>query len=477
MLDAIARALRLDEAETAHLYDLTRAANTAPKAARRRPTAQQRIRPSVQRVLDGMADVPAIVMNGRLDLLATSTLGAALYSPVYDDPARPANLARFCFFDPQASALYPHWDEAANTTVAMLRTEAGRHPYDRDLSDLIGELSTRSDTFRDRWANHNVRLHRTGAKVYHHPVVGRLTLEFEVMDLSADDGLALTAFTAADPASRDGLKLLASWAATHHDDQRRRAAVGGPEEPQHNVIQEKHFDITMARRAAVEGNIIMSKVIIVTGAGRGLGTDIAREALAAGHQVVATGRRPDEVEKTLGGPQDNLLTVGLDITNPDDAHAAVQAAVQRFGRIDVLINNAGNFFAGYFEEISPEHLRQQIETNLFGPMNVTRAVLPVLREQRAGHIITISSLAGLIGQEFCAAYAASKFGLEGWMESLRFDLAPFKIHTTIIEPGFFRTELLVDSSTTWPELSIDDYAPRTAEMIETLEKPQRCTTR
>ena len=211
----------------------------------------------------------------------------------------------------------------------------------------------------------------------------------------------------------------------------------------------------------------MSKVVIVTGAGRGLGTDIAREALAAGHQVVATGRRPAEVEKTLGGPQDDLLTVGLDITNPDDAQTAVQAAVERFGRIDVLVNNAGNFFAGYFEEISPEHLRQQIETNLLGPMNVTRAVLPVLRTQRAGHIITISSLAGLIGQEFCAAYAASKFGLEGWMESLRFDVAPFNIHTTIVEPGFFRTELLVDSSTTWPALSIEDYAPRTTQMIET----------
>ena len=222
VLDAIARALRLDEAETAHLHDLTRAANTAPRAARRQPSQQQRIRPSVQRVLDGMADVAAIVMNGRLDLLATSTLGAALYSPVYADPARPPNLARFCFLDPQATALYPHWDEAANTTVAMLRTEAGRRPYDRDLSDLIGELSTRSDTFRTRWANHNVRLHRTGAKIYHHPVVGRLTLEFEVMDLSADDGLALIAFTAADAASRDGLTLLASWAATLvADDQRR----------------------------------------------------------------------------------------------------------------------------------------------------------------------------------------------------------------------------------------------------------------
>ncbi len=152
----------------------------------------------------------------------------------------------------------------------------------------------------------------------------------------------------------------------------------------------------------------MSKVIIVTGAGRGLGTDIAREALDAGHKVVATGRRPEEVEKTLGGPQDNLLSIRLDITNLEDAHTAVQAAVERFGRIDVLVNDAGNFFAGYFEEISPEYLRQRIETNLFGPMNVTRAVLPVLRNQRAGHVITISSVAGVIGQEFCAAYAASR---------------------------------------------------------------------
>lgn len=220
VLDAIARALRLDEAETAYLRDLTRAANTTPKTARRRPAQRQRVRPSVQRVLDGMADVPAIVMNGRLDLLATSTLGAALYSPVYTDPARPANLARFCFLDPQARGLYPHWDEAANTTVAMLRTEAGRAPYDRDLSDLIGELCTRSETFRTRWASHNVRLHRTGTKLYQHPVVGPLTLEFDVMDLSADNGLALTAFTAADAATADGLKLLASWAATQAEDDR-----------------------------------------------------------------------------------------------------------------------------------------------------------------------------------------------------------------------------------------------------------------
>jgi NAD(P)-dependent dehydrogenase (short-subunit alcohol dehydrogenase family) len=209
----------------------------------------------------------------------------------------------------------------------------------------------------------------------------------------------------------------------------------------------------------------MSKVIIITGAGRGLGTDIAREALKAGHQVVATGRRPEQVEQTLGGPQENLLVTKLDITNPDDARATVQAALDRFGRIDVLINNAGNFFAGYFEEIAAEQMRQQFETNLFGPMNVTRAVLPVLRRQRAGHVITLSSSAGLIGQEFCVAYAASKFAVEGWMESLRYDLEPYDIRTTVVEPGFFRTELLVDASTTWPEPTIEDYAERTTATI------------
>ncbi|MCX4985794.1 SDR family oxidoreductase [Streptomyces sp. NBC_00572] len=209
----------------------------------------------------------------------------------------------------------------------------------------------------------------------------------------------------------------------------------------------------------------MSKVIFVTGAGRGLGTDIARQALAVGHQVVATGRRPEQVEKTLGGPQDNLLVTKLDITSLDDAQAAAQAAVDRFGRIDVLINNAGNFFAGYFEEITPDQMRQQIETNLFGPMNVTRAILPLMRKRRAGHIITLSSSAGIIGQEFCVAYAASKFAVEGWMESLRFDVEPYNIHTTVVEPGFFRTELLVDGSTIWPEPTIDDYAERTTTTI------------
>jgi NAD(P)-dependent dehydrogenase (short-subunit alcohol dehydrogenase family) len=209
----------------------------------------------------------------------------------------------------------------------------------------------------------------------------------------------------------------------------------------------------------------MSKVIVITGAGRGLGTDIACEALKTGHQVVATGRRPGQVEHALGGPQENLLVTKLDITSLDDAQTAAQAALDRFGRIDVLVNNAGNFFAGYFEEITPGQMRQQLETNLLGPMNVTRAILPAMRRQRAGHIITLSSTAGLIGQEFCVAYAASKFGVEGWMESLRYDIEPYNIRTTVVEPGFFRTELLVDASTTWPEPAIDDYAERTTATI------------
>ena len=207
------------------------------------------------------------------------------------------------------------------------------------------------------------------------------------------------------------------------------------------------------------------KIWFVTGAGRGMGVDIAKAALSAGNAVVATARRADTVRASLG-EHDDLLAVELDITDTASAEAAVRAAVERFGRIDVLVNNAGNFYAGYFEEVSPEQMRAQIETNLFGPMNVTRAVLPVMRQQQSGHVVTISSTAGLIGQEFVAAYAASKFGVEGWMESLRFDVDPYGIRTTIVEPGFFRTELLVEgASTIWPELSIDDYAERTASTI------------
>ena len=232
VLDAIAGALQLDEAEHAHLHDLARAANTTPHS-RRRPAPKQQIRPVVQRILDGMTALPAIVLNGRLDLLAANRLGVALYSPVYADPSRPVNLARFAFLNPQATALYPHWEDAANTTVAMLRTEAGRNPYDRGLSDLIGELSTRSETFRNRWAAHNVRLHRAGAKQFHHPVVGDLRLAYEVMELSADTGLTLTAYSPEpDSPSQDGLALLASWAATvDQSDQHETAHPGDRRDP------------------------------------------------------------------------------------------------------------------------------------------------------------------------------------------------------------------------------------------------------
>ena len=206
------------------------------------------------------------------------------------------------------------------------------------------------------------------------------------------------------------------------------------------------------------------KVWLVTGAGRGMGTDIARAALDAGHAVVATGRNPDRVTAALGAHED-LLTVALDVTDPASVQTAVDAAVQRFGRIDVLVNNAGNFYAGFFEEISPEDFRAQIETNLFGPLNVTRAVLPVMRAQRFGLVVTFSSSAGITGGEFTSAYAASKFALEGWSESLTPEVAPYGIRTMLVEPGFFRTELLTEDSTRYPEPSIDDYAERTRQTV------------
>jgi NAD(P)-dependent dehydrogenase (short-subunit alcohol dehydrogenase family) len=206
------------------------------------------------------------------------------------------------------------------------------------------------------------------------------------------------------------------------------------------------------------------KVWLVTGAGRGMGTDIARAALAAGHAVVATGRNTDRVSTALGA-HDDLLAVALDVTDPASVSAAVDAAVGRFGRIDVLVNNAGNFYAGFFEEITPEDYRAQIETNLFGPLNVTRAVLPVMRAQRSGLMVTISSTAGIVGQAFCTAYAASKFALEGWSESLTPEVAPFGIRTMLVEPGFFRTELLTQDSTRYAEPAIDDYAERTRQTV------------
>jgi NAD(P)-dependent dehydrogenase (short-subunit alcohol dehydrogenase family) len=210
--------------------------------------------------------------------------------------------------------------------------------------------------------------------------------------------------------------------------------------------------------------MVEKKVWLVTGAGRGMGADIAKAALAAGHAVVATGRDPEKVAVAVGASED-LLTVRLDVTDPAGAQAAVQAAVDRFGRIDVLVNNAGNFYAGFFEEITPDDFRAQVETNLFGPLNVTRAVLPVLRKQRSGLVVTISSTAGIIGQEFCTAYAASKFGIEGWIESLTPEIAPFGIRTMLVEPGFFRTELLTPESTSYAEPSIDDYIERTKQTV------------
>ena len=204
------------------------------------------------------------------------------------------------------------------------------------------------------------------------------------------------------------------------------------------------------------------RIWFITGAGRGMGVDIARAALANGHAVVATGRNTNAVADAVG-QADDLFVVELDITSQASAEAAVQSALERFGRIDLLVNNAGNFFAGFFEELSPAQFEAQLTTNLLGPLNVTRVVLPVMRKQRAGHIVTISSTAGIVGQEFCSAYAASKFGLEGWMESLRFEIEPFGIHTTIVEPGFFRTDLLTKESTAYAELSIADYAERTAQ--------------
>ena len=204
------------------------------------------------------------------------------------------------------------------------------------------------------------------------------------------------------------------------------------------------------------------KTWFITGAGRGMGVEFAKAALAAGHNVVATGRNPGTVTDALG-EHDQLLVLTCDITRPADAERAVEAAVERFSRIDVLVNNAGNFFAGFFEQLSPQQVEAQLQTNLIGPMTVSRAVLPVMRQQRSGHVITMSSVAGLQGMEFCSAYAAAKFGLEGWMESLAPEVAPFGIHTTIVEPGFFRTELLEPASTTWAELSIEDYADLSQE--------------
>ncbi len=216
VLDAISRALLLDDAERAHLFDLVRAVNAATAEARapRRP-ARQPVRPELRNMLEAMSGVPAYIRNGRLDILVGNPLARALFAPIFTSPARPVNSARFTFLDPAAVEFYPDWDAVADQNVATLRAEVGRNPYDKALSDLIGELSTRGDTFRQRWARHEVRRHRAGAKRLNHPVVGRMTFAYETMELAADEGLFLIVCSAA-PGSRDAdaLNLLASWNAT-----------------------------------------------------------------------------------------------------------------------------------------------------------------------------------------------------------------------------------------------------------------------
>jgi transcriptional regulator with XRE-family HTH domain len=212
VLDAVARALHLDDAERRHLFDLARAAR--PQRAARRRKAQTGVRPSVQRVIESMS-TPAFVRNGRLDVLAINPLGRALYAPAFADSTTPVNMARFCFLDPASRTFYPDWEDVAHATVAVLRSAAGRDPHDRELTDLVGELATRSDFFRTGWAAHNVTLHQHGAKHFQHPLVGLIDVTFDSMELPADPGLTLTAYsTEPGSPSEDALKLLAAWTVT-----------------------------------------------------------------------------------------------------------------------------------------------------------------------------------------------------------------------------------------------------------------------
>ncbi|MDP9696794.1 UNVERIFIED_ORG: transcriptional regulator with XRE-family HTH domain [Arthrobacter globiformis] len=218
VLEGISQALKLDDAEQVHLYDLVRAANEGTHPARRRsPARAQQVRPGVQRMIDAMTALPTVVQNERLDIVASNQVGRAFYSEMYIQPQRPANFGRFLFLDPRSRDFYRNWDDAAQQTVALLRGAAGRAPYDRDLSDLIGELATRSDDFRTLWASHDVRLHHSGSKQVHHPIVGDLDLTFEALEVATDKGLSILAYTA-EPGStsHDSLQLLAHWAATNN---------------------------------------------------------------------------------------------------------------------------------------------------------------------------------------------------------------------------------------------------------------------
>jgi transcriptional regulator with XRE-family HTH domain len=229
VLEALVRALHLDEAERVHLFDLARAANTSATSARgrRRPAAQ--LRPGVQRLLDAMSLAPAYVRNGRLDVLGANALGRAVFAPLFDTAARVPNVARFMFLDPAAQAFYVDWDTVAGEVVALLRAEAGRDPYDKALTELIGELSTRSDVFRTWWARHDVRLHRSGVKRLQHPMVGELTLAYESLELVADPGLRLNAYTT-EPGgpAEEALGLLASWTAVPPERTTPRTTKGNP---------------------------------------------------------------------------------------------------------------------------------------------------------------------------------------------------------------------------------------------------------
>ncbi len=229
VLDNLARALQLDEAERAHLFDLARAAGPTPGTRTRRAGFKKElgVTPTIQQILDAITDAPAWVRNARHDLLAANQLARALYAPMLADPRRPANNARFVYLDPASHEFFADWDRAADDIAAMLRSEAGRNPHDRQLIELIGELSTCSEEFRTRWAAHNVRFHRTGHKNLHHPVVGRLDLDFEAMEFPAHPGLTLLVYTASpDTPTADALKLLATWAATIEQADRQTSSGG-----------------------------------------------------------------------------------------------------------------------------------------------------------------------------------------------------------------------------------------------------------